>query len=803
LLKISLIILAILTGLGNIPEARGGPHLSVKPVRIDTNIDKDWKFRLLTPGDSPTWWMTGAEMPAYDDSEWKSVDIPHDWRISQEYNENNPPNNGFLPRGIAWYRKILKISPDYSGSKISIEFDGVFRNCTVWVNGKKAGSHLSGYTGFVLDITDLVDFNSAGNLLAVLVDDLHSDRGTGNRGGSEGWWYEGFGIYRHVKLVVTAPVYVSTWGTFVHTENVTEKSALVKVKTTISNETDKVQNIVVNTIFFSPKGKQIALLSGKLSIGAKSSSDIGQESNIANPDLWSPANPEIYKINTEILVNGVTADSYATPFGIRWFDFTSDKGFFLNGKHLQLRGMCIHHDFGGLGSALPDRAVYKTVEDAKNMGVNLIRSSHNDASPALMRACDELGMLLWAETRYLGSDDNAISSLTDLIRRARNHPSIICWSLANTAGSDDIRWTKALQAMNDCAKNEDPSRPTAFACEGNGDANKSGFALVTDIMGYNGGGMGIDDRDHELYPDRKMLISEFSSGRGARGIYKKEDVGTKTETLGDGRVVSRTSQLTSIYDLCLSHEKEWRHIAERPFLAGGFMWSGIEYVGETNGWPVVTSQFGVLDLCRFEKDAYYYYLQEWTNKPMVHIFPHWNWHKDDTVKVWSYSNCDNTELFLNGKSLGKKPKVPLGHIEWNVPFQEGVISARGYNNNKFAAEMQIKTAGVPEKLKASADRKIIKDDGNDLSFIKVTVCDKGGNMVSTADNIVKIEVTGGKLLGVCSGNPMAHDDPTSGKIKAFNGMLLAVVQSSEHNKKIVVSVKSQGLTDDMVIIDAR
>jgi beta-galactosidase len=404
----------------------------------------------------------------------------------------------------------------------------------------------------------------------------------------------------------------------------------------------------------------------------------------------------------------------------------------------------------------------------------------------------------------MGTDNNTITSLIDLIHRARNHPSIICWSLANTAGSDDVRLTKALQVMNECVKKEDPTRPTAFACEENGDANKSGFALVTDIMGYNGGGMGKDDKDHELYPLRKMMISEFSSGRGARGNYKSEPVGeTKTEKLGDGRVVSRTGHLTSIYDLCLSHEKEWRHIAERPFMAGGCMWSGIEYTGETNGWPVVTSQFGVLDLCRFKKDTYYYYLQEWTDKPMVHIFPHWNWNKGDTINVWCYSNCTEVELFLNGKSLGRKTKVPLGHIEWKVPFQSGILSAEGLNNNKAVAGMQIKTAGKPSLIKTSADRNIIKADGNDLSFITVTVCDKDGNMVPTADNLVEVQVSGGKLLGVCSGDPIAHDAPASGKIKIFNGMLLAVVQSNEHPGKILVTVKSEGLTSNLIDINAK
>lgn len=767
-----------------------------KPVvRMNININKDWKFQ---EGE-----LTGAELPEFDDTGWNKVDVPHDWRIHEERNKDNMPNNGFLPNGIGWYRKVLDIKTEYSGSRIYVEFDGVFRNCTVWVNGKKAGSHLSGYTGFVLDITNLVDIHSSRNVLAVLVDNLTPTPGSESIG-SEGWWYEGYGIYRHVKLIVTNPIHISTWGTFVYTESVSEKSAVVKVKTSITNNTDNPMDLVMNTNVFNPNGKQVAIMSGNCRVNGKSDVEVQQETVVSNPNLWSTDNPNLYKTVTEVYSHGVLMDRYETPFGIRWFEFTSDKGFFLNGKHLQLRGMCIHHDYGGLGSALPDRANYQTVEVAKEMGVNIIRSSHNDAAPSLMRACDELGMLLWAETRYMGSDDYSISSLVDLIRRARNHPSIICWSLANTGGNDDISETKTLKVMNDHAHKEDPTRPTAFACEGNGDPNMNGFAFVTDIMGYNGGGMGKDDRDHRRYPNRKMLISEFSSGRGTRGNYKREVIGgTRNEILGDGRIVPRSGQLTSIYDLCCSQEEEWRHIAERPYLAGGCMWSGIEYGGETNGWPVVTSQFGVLDLCRFKKDTYYYYLQEWTDKPMVHIFPNWNWKEGDTIDVWCYSNCNEVELFLNGKSLGRQAKVPLGHIEWKVPFHTGVLSAKGFNKGNVAAKTEVKTASESFRLKTSADRKSIKADGDDLSFITVNVCDKDGNLMPTADNVIEVEVTGGKLLGICSGNPMSHEDPGASKMKAFNGMLLAVVQSYDSAGKISIKVKSEGLEPDSIELKAK
>jgi len=780
------------------------PDKEKNEARKVINIDKNWKFHEGR--------LSNAQVTGFNDTGWKMVNVPHDWRIHDRYDKNNRRESGYLPKGIGWYRKCLDIKPEYEGKRIYVSFDGVFRNCTVWVNGQEAGWHLSGYTGFVLDITKLINFHSIKNVMAVQVDNVDSNkyvkphRQSEYGPGQEGWWYEGYGIYRHVNLIVTNQVHVSTWGTFVYTENTSEKSAVVKMKTSVTNNTNHSQNIVVNTFVFDPDGRQVNVVSKKCKLEGNSQTEVQQKTTVFNPRLWSPDHPNLYSVITKIISDGVIVDCYKTPLGIRWFKFTSDNGFFLNGKHLQLRGMNMHAGYGGLGTALPDRANYKDVELAKQMGCNIIRSAHNDPSPSLMEACDKLGMLLWAETRYLGADTFALATLHDMIQRDRNHPSIICWSLANNSGRNDFDLTKMLQVMNAHAKAEDPTRPTVFGCEANGDPNKTGFAFVTDVMGYNGGGMGRDDRDHALYPSRKMLISEYSSGMGVRGNYVDEVVGKrKFDTLGDGRVFPLDAKLFSQYDLCLSHEEEWTHIAKRHYLAGGIMWSGIEYIGESSGWPVVTSQFGVFDICRFKKDAYYYYLQEWTDKPMVHIFPSWNWDKRDSIiKVWGYSNCDEVELFLNGKSLGKKKKVPLGHIEWEVPYQPGTLEAKGYNTyGSVAAETQVKTADKPYQLNAVADRNTIQANGNDLSFITIRVCDKNGTRVPHANNVIQVSVTGGKLLGICSGNAVSHDDPGAGKMEAFNGVLLAIVQSYDHIDNILVKVSSKSLESSKIIIKAK
>lgn len=765
-------------------------------VRQVINIDKHWKFREGK--------LSDAYLPAFQDADWENVDVPHDWRIHDKYSKDNERRGAYLPTGTGWYRKILDIKPAYKGKRIYISFDGVFDNYTVWVNGKKAGYHYSGYTGCVLDITGLIDFHSSKNLLAVLVDDKDSSGfvksykikgGSEFAPGKEGWWYEGYGIYRHIDLIITNPVHVATWGAFVYTNNDSHESANVNIDADIVNQTSHLCDLTVQHVLLDPAGKRAGAVLGTYRIAANGKISTHQNTKVLNPRLWSPDQPDLYTVVTKIFIDGKLDDEYETPFGIRWFAFTPDSGFFLNGKHLELRGMNIHAGFGGLGTALPDRANEYDIALAKQMGCNIIRSAHNDPSPSLMNACDRMGMLLWAETRYLGRDSTSVNALRDMIDRDRNHPSIICWSLANNSGRNDTTLTNILKTLNAVVKQEDTTRPTVFGCEANGDPNKSGFALVTDVMGYNGGGMGRDDRDHKNYPDRKMLISEFSSGTGTRGVYKEIQVGDNDkETWGDGRTVQK-GYIYSIYDLCKSHEEEWSHIATRPWLAGGIMWSGIEYLGETSGWPVVTSQFGVFDVARFKKDAYYYYLQEWTKKPMVYIFPHWNWDKKDSViDVWSYSNCDKVELFLNGKSLGVKNKVPLGHIGWKVPYEPGILSAKGYDENgKLLAQYFIRTAGKGYKLTAEADRKIIKADGNDLSFITIKVCDQNGTMLPDANNLIHVEVKGGKLLGLCSGNPVSHADPAFRSMNAFNGMLLAIVQSEDHSGKIFVNVASKGL----------
>ncbi|MDD4180921.1 MAG: glycoside hydrolase family 2 TIM barrel-domain containing protein [Victivallaceae bacterium] len=766
--------------------------------RTRKKINSSWKFY---KGD-----QEHAFHIDFDDNNWNTVKLPHDWSIdgpfSHEHyipavkvaNHLEARADSYLPKGIGWYRKTIRLEEQIKNKKVFIEFEGIFRDSTLWINGDKVGNHSSGYTGVVYDITPFL-YKSTDNLIAVKVDSTMM----------EGWWYEGSGIYRNVWLIVTDKLHVANWGTFVTMHDISRQNSLAQIEVEVVNDYTESINCTLKNSIVDADGQIVLQLTSSEEINGGGNIKVVQRGNISEPKLWSLDFPYLYSVYTEIFNGETLVDSYQTPFGIREFEFTADKGFFLNGKHIRLQGGCIHHDFGGLGVALPDKANYKTVKVLKEMGCNIIRSAHNPASPALMSACDELGMLLWAEHRNLENTDIASRNLRDLIKRDRNHPSIILWGLANIAGGEDDTLTESLRYLNTIAKIEDFSRPTAVGLEANADANANGFADVTDVVGYNGGGMGIDTRDHLLFPHRKILISEFSSGRGARGIYFSEKPvdEAKKETLGDGREVFMNHSYETIYELCRSHEKEWAHIKVRPWLAGGIMWSAIEYRGETVGWPIVTSQFGVLDICRFPKDTYYFYKQEWTVEPFVHFFPHWTWpgREDENIDIWSYTNCDYIKLFVNGQQIrGRTDYLQYGsshpHSSWEVKYEPGTILAEGYVNNKLVVSKEYKTAYHPVAVHMETLDEKIKADGEDCSFINVKVVDCNGTFNPLANNPTRITVEGpGKLIGLCSGDPKSHESPKGNEIKMFNGLLLAIVQSTGKSGTVVVKASSPNLKE--------
>ena len=755
-------------------------------------IDRDWEFRL-----------SGA-------ARWRKLNLPHDWAIEGDFSpEHYLPavreethlefrHDSFLPRGKGSYRKKLAIPQNFPGQRVILEFDGVFGESKIFVDGVPAGENRSGYTGALYDVTALV----AGKAEVLLSVEVDADR-------MQGWWYEGAGIYRHVWLHVLPACGFEPWGVAATAPEVAPEKAELAVTAEIFNISDAAAEVELRAELVSPDGVSVAVQTGAL----RAAPGVGVQSwrfSVERPRLWDVDDPALYKVKLSLSGAG-GADEIAITSGIRSFRFTPDDGFFLNGRKLQLRGGNLHHDFGGLGTALPDRAHEKNVEVLKEMGVNIIRSSHNPAAPALMDACDRLGVLLWAETRNLHCDRGAEKDLTALIRRDRNHPSVILWSLANTAGAQDGRryLTSELQKLHDLAKTLDPSRPTAVALEGNADANANGFADVTDVVGYNGGGMGICDWDHQHRPKRCMVVSEYASGRGARGVYSvAADPNAETETLGDGRVMARNGAYGTEYDLIRAHVEGWEYVALRPFLAGGLMWSAIEYRGETCGYPVVTSQFGALDICRFPKDVYYYYQKLWSRKPVLHCYPPWHHpgREGKPVAVSCFTNCDTVELFLDGEKLPGVPehlqrRTSAPYLPWRLPYRPGTLTAVGKIDGVEVCRETLVTPGKPAGLRIAADRSELHADGEDIAFLRVDVVDDRGNFVPDAAEKLGVSVRGcGALAGVCSGDPAGHEKESASEVTTFSGSALVIVRAAERAGMIEVAVGGQNVAEKRVTL---
>lgn len=767
-------------------------------------INRDWLFY-------PSAGSNDMLTKEFDDNYWRQLDLPHDWSIEGEFDKKNyrsailheghleARNDSFLPRGEGIYRKKLQLPPEAKNSAVFLEFDGVFGESYLYVNGKKVGENLSGYTGKLYDITSF----AANNDELTLAMRVNANR-------MQGWWYEGAGIYRHVHLIVVPRCYMDEWGVYVNTPDITSENAKVCVSSEIVNSLAKDIDAELELEIFSPDGTKCNSASQKIKISSNSMANPQFSLDIAAPELWDIDSPNLYNAMLTLKSEAGTQIK-KTSFGIRSFYFTPDKGFFLNGRQLQLRGGNLHHDFGALGTALPDRAHEKNVEVVKEMGANILRSSHNPAAVALMDACDKLGMLLWAETRNMYPDYGGREDLTALIRRDRNHPSIICWSLANTAGAKDGKTflTENLKELHDLARKTDPYRPTAIALEGNADFNANGFACVTDLVGYNGGGMEMDVRDHENFPDRCIAISEYSSGRGARGVYEKKVLGEVfTERLGDGRIAYRDGKRSTEQELLAAHAKEWSHVERNPFLAGGLMWSIIEYRGETSGFPIVTSQFGVFDICRFPKDSYYYYRMMWRDEPLVHLFPPW---KRDVaegtpVELYCLSNCEEIEISLNGEVIKKErvnfnAKSPEPWLKWQIPYYQGTLKVRGFNNNKEVCCKELTTFGEPDRLRISADRTELVSGGEDIAFLRIDVLDQADNFVADAAVKLQIKVEGaGHLLGLASGDPASHEQEKSDTITTFNGSALAVVKTINTEGDILVTVSCGSLKNAQIVL---
>jgi beta-galactosidase len=727
-------------------------------------LDANWKFHL---GDD---WPNALRLdkagssggPAaekFGDNAWRRINLPHDWAIELPFDKTSDGSHGFKPVGpgfnknsIGWYRRTFELPKEDAGKRIWLTFDGAFRDTTVWVNGWIVKRHEGGYYPFREDITDIVRPGGK-NVIAVRVDATKF----------EGWFYEGAGIYRHVWLDKTAPLAIAPDGIYVSPRfenNLPQNGGTVEIQTSLLNAETNPENIVVKNEILDPAGKAVASAKTKVKLTAQrrelsSSAAISFHAGfwpVAN--WWSPENPKLYKLVTTIEADGKVVDSKETEFGIRTVAFDKDKGYLLNGQPYVLKGTCNHQDMAGVGAALPDALQYFRIAKLKEFGCNAYRCSHNPPTSELLEACDHLGMVVMDESRLLGSDSENLRKWEDLIRRDRNHPSVGLWSVANEEFS--VQATPAggnvARTMQTLLKELDPTRPATYAAP-QGDTF-DGVNGVIEVRGWNYHVGGDMDNYHKKHPNQPNVGTEQASTVSTRGIYANDKQHGYVSAYDDNAPSWATTT-----------ERWWSYFAERPWLSGGFVWTGFDYRGEPTpySWPCINSHFGVLDTCGFPKDNFYYYQAWWTTNTVLHLLPHWNWagKEGETLRVDALSNCEEVELFLNGASLGKQTMKRNSKLTWQVKYAPGTLSAKGYNGGKLVAEQKVETTGDATAIQLIPNRPAIHADGEDVAVFTVAGVDAQGRTVPLAQNNLHFTLEGaGKIIGVGNGDPSCHEPDT-------------------------------------------
>lgn len=753
--------------------------------------------------------VPGLAQPGYDTTAWQAVDLPHDWAVDLPFVSDRAVNgHGAKPLGraypetsIGWYRREFTVDPADLGRRFALEFDGVFRDAMVILNGHFIGRNLSGYAPVRYDVTDFLTYttrNPSGppapdepgkNVLLVRVDATEA----------EGWFYEGAGIYRHVWLEVTSPIHVAPDGTFV-TSEIRADAATVTVATEVVNESDTARAVTVVSTITDAGGKPVGTVtSAPTTVPAWGRQTVIGRLTVAKPSLWSVDRPSMYRLRTTIRTPAGAVDEHETPFGIRAIRFDPNRGLFINGQPIKVQGMCNHQDHAGVGAGLPDRLQTFRISKLKEMGCNAYRTSHNPPTPELLDACDRLGMLVLDETRMMSSNPEGLSELTRLIRRDRNHPSVFCWSIGNEEpeqGTD--RGARIATSMKRLVHDLDPTRLITEAMNGSWGR---GLSAVVDVQGFNYGDGARMDAYHAAHPAQDTMGTEVASTVSTRGIYTNDP----------------ERGYVSAYDVNkpswgATAETWWTTYDSRPWVAGGFVWTGFDYRGEPTpyGWPCTSSHFGILDTCGFPKDLFYYYRAWWTHEPTLHLFPHWNWtgKEGQEIDVWVFSNLDAVELFVNGTSVGAQTVKKDSHLAWKVPYAPGAIEARGTKAGQPSMVVRRETTGPATAMELVADRTSISADGEDLSIVEVRIVDANGRVVPTADAEVTFTLRGeGRFIGLGNGNPSSHeaDRVLPGSTapwtrKAFNGLCMVLVQALKQPGEIQVEATSPGLTAAKVSI---
>ncbi len=797
--------------------------------RATESFDLDWKF---FKGDDPL-----AHRVEYPDAGWRSLDLPHDWSIEGPFDEHAPADGcgGYLPTGIAWYRKRFRVPESYRDKKISIFFDGVYQNSEVWINGQSVGKRPYGYVPFFYDFTPHLNFHGD-NVLAVRVDNSHQ---TNCR------WYSGSGIYRHTWLVVTQPIHIAPWGVFVSTPQVSKNSASVQVSARVENQTIKSSRCSLLSELLDHEGNVLRSAESSADVAAGAQYEFVQQIDVNSPHLWSVEHPYLYRVRSQLKSQDKQTDASETTLGIRTAVFDTHDGFLLNGERVKLKGVCLHHDGGCVGAAVPERVWERRLQLLKEMGCNAIRTSHNPVAAEFLDLCDRLGFLVMNEafdewkvpkgqigpngySNYF--DEWYENDVQNFVRRDRNHPSVVLWSAGNEIGDQDIpQGSATLKKLLAVFRAEDPTRLVTAGCdhisaEPPDHCARPEFLSLLDVVGYNYPDRWRDRRekyysiDRRAYPERRFIGTESDSMCSIRGSYP--------ELFADGTPGAEFFQ--SLRSRAVDVEELCKFVSTYNYVAGDFMWTGLDHLGEAR-WPMKGSFTGVLDSCGFKKDGFYFYQSLWTDAPVLHVFPHWNWKgkEGQIIPVTCYTNCDTVELFLNAKSYGVKgyefPRLGMElrygnypprakvlrttadlHLSWDVPYEAGALKAVGIKDGKVVAVQEIFTAGEPDAIVLSADRESIIADGRDVVHLAAEIVDAQGRLVPTADNEILLDLRGeGRIIGIDNGDPRCHDAYASHRRKAFGGMCLAIVQATRKTGTMQIIASSASLKSSSATVSVK
>jgi len=793
--------------------------VQAQSVRETIRLDDGWKFALGNASDPKKDFGCGTEyfnyltkansihnegpyVMKFDDKDWQEVSVPHDWATTLPFAREASHSHGYKTVGykypetsVGWYRKVVNIPAGDLGKHIALRFDGIFRNARVWFNGFYMGTEPSGYATQVYDVTEYVNYGGD-NLICVRADATLE----------EGWFYEGAGIYRDAWLEKTAAVSVAPFGTFVYADlKAPYASATIHVETEVNNHSLEAQKCEVSQRLLDADGKEVAsMLPVTLSLKGKQTLGCQQQATVQTPHLWSTTDPYLYKVETTIKVNGQVTDVYETTTGIREVAFDAERGFLLNGEPLKLKGVNMHQDHAGVGAAIPEALMAWRIQRLKELGCNAYRSSHNPMTPTLLDICDREGMLVIDENRLSGINQEHLRLLENMIRRDRNHPSVILWSDGNEEWGmeNTVTGRRVAEAMREYTRLLDPTRHSTIANAGGGEMIKG-----LDVVGFNYIAQNNVDNRKKANPTWKIVGTEETTGCGTRGVYFNTP-----DQPGHMVAMNRDTTHHHVENVI---ERGWKFYDERPWAAGIFYWTGFDYRGEPNplSYPAHDSEFGILDYCGFWKDEAWYLKSWWTDEPTLHIFPHWNLagHEGEEIELWAYSNCDEVELTVNGKKLGRQAMPKNGHLKWKAVYKPGKVVATGYKNGKKIMTQTIETTKPASKIVLKSDRRMLTADGRDVAVVTVEVQDAKGRVVPDACPALTFRLEGeGRILGVGNGDPSypGEDHPKMQNCKtfsipAFNGLAQVLVQSGCASSTLSLTATSDQLKAGNLVIDTK